>query len=379
MAKAAAKPAAAKAEKSAGFHAVIGSDDGAVKEAARRVAETLAPVSLDDISTEIIDGAVDGSGAAQQAIYATINALQTPPFFGGEKFVWLKSASFLADTVTGRSNAVLEALEGLTEVLKLGVAADTRFLVSAVDVDKRRSFVKTLTKLGTVQVFDRIDSSKAGWEEGAAELVQERAGALRLRFEEEAMQLFTLFTGGDTRIIANELEKIDLFLGADDRRVSLETVRLLVSRSRAGVIFELGGAVQERDLERALQLLSDLLEDGETAIGILLVAIVPTIRNLLLVRDLSDTQKLPKGGNAFRFGDVLARLPAEATAHLPKKKDGTLNTYALGFAAVHAHRYTVSELRSALKAAVEANVALVTSGVEARTILEQLLVRVLAR
>ena len=246
MAKAAAKPKAAAPATT--FHAVIGSDDGAVKEAARRVAETLAPVSLDDISTEIIDGAVDGSGAAQQAIYATINALQTPPFFGGEKFVWLKSASFLADTVTGRSNAVLEALEGLTEVLKLGVAADTRFLVSAVDVDKRRSFVKTLTKLGTVQVFDRIDSSKAGWEEGAAELVQERAGALRLRFEEEAMQLFTLFTGGDTRIIANELEKIDLFLGADDRRVTLETVRLLVSRSRAGVIFELGGAVQELSL-----------------------------------------------------------------------------------------------------------------------------------
>ncbi|MBS0660614.1 MAG: DNA polymerase III subunit delta [Verrucomicrobia bacterium] len=375
----AAKSAPAKAEKSAGFHAVIGSDDGAVKEAARRLAETLAPVSLDDISTEIIDGAVDGSGAAQQAIYATINALQTPPFFGGEKFVWLKSASFLADTVTGRSNAVLEALEGLAEVLKLGLSGDTRFLVSAVDVDKRRSFVKTLTKLGTVQVFDRIDSSKTGWEEGAARLVEERADVLRLRFEEDALQLFTLFTGGDSRVIANELEKIDLYLGANNRRVTLEAVRLLVSRSRAGVIFELGSAVQERDLERALELLSDLLADGETPIGILLVAIVPTVRNLLLARDLLDTQKIPRGFNAFRFGDVLARLPEEATAHLPRKKDGSLNTYGLGFAAVHAHRYSLPELRSALKATVEANVALVTTGLEPRVILEQLLVKVLGR
>lgn len=378
MPKAAAKPVAAAA---ANFHAVIGSDDGAVKEAARKVALTLAPNgSLDDISSEIIDGAVDGAGNAQQAIYATINALQTPPFFGGEKFVWLKSASFLADSVTGRSNAVLEALEGLTEVLKIGVPADTKFLLSAVDVDKRRSFVKsTLGKLAQVQTFDRIDSSKTGWEEGAAELVTERAQALHLRFEEEARQLFTLFTGGDTRVIANELEKIDLFLGEGDRRVDLETVRLLVSRSRAGVIFELGGAVQERNLERALQLLSDLLEDGETAVGILLVAIVPTVRSLLLARDLLDTQKIPKGFNAFRFGDVLARLPAEAIAHLPRKKDGTVNTWGLGFAAVHAHRYNVAELREALRATVEANVALVTSSVEPRTILEQLLVRILAK
>ena len=51
-----------------------------------------------------------------------------------------------------------------------------------------------------------------------------------------------LLTGGDTRQIDNELEKIDTFLGKD-RGVHVELVRELVPLSRAGVIFELGNAL----------------------------------------------------------------------------------------------------------------------------------------
>src|SRR4029077_4850524 len=134
---------AARAPKSTAVtnvHAVVGNDDGAVKEAARARAEKLAPVSLEDLSTEVIDGAVDHADPAAERIYSTIAALQTLPFFGGAKLVWLKSASFLADDVLGRSNAVVEALEALAALLQAGVPADVQFLLSAVAVDKRRSF-----------------------------------------------------------------------------------------------------------------------------------------------------------------------------------------------------------------------------------------------
>jgi len=71
---------AARAPKSApgsNVHVVVGNDDGAVKEAARARAEKLAPVSLDDLSTEIIDGAVDHADTAAERVYSTIGALQT--------------------------------------------------------------------------------------------------------------------------------------------------------------------------------------------------------------------------------------------------------------------------------------------------------------
>ena len=363
----------------ANVQAVVGKDDGAVKDAARALAEKLAPGPLDDLGTEIIDGAVTFADAAAERIYTTISALQTLPMFGGPKLVWLKSATFLADDVLGRSNAVIDALESLAGILQAGLPPDVRFLLSAVDVDKRRSFYKTLGKVGEVEVHDGVDNSRNGWEEKAAPLVAERSAVKGLRFQPEAERLFVLLTGGDARQIDNELEKIDLCLGTERRDVALDDVRQLVSRSRDGVIFELGDAIQRRNLKDALELVAHLLQQKETAVGILLVAIAPAIRNLLLVKDLQENHRVGRGGNPWQFGDVLMRLPAETTAHLPRKKDGSLNATGLGFAAQAAGRFTLAELQVGLRTCLEANLALVTTGTEPRIVLEQLLVRLLGR
>jgi DNA polymerase III subunit delta len=373
---------AARAPKSTAVtnvHAVVGNDDGAVKEAARARAEKLAPVSLEDLSTEVIDGAVDHADTAAERIYSTIAALQTLPFFGGAKLVWLKSASFLADDVLGRSNAVVEALEALAAFLQAGVPADVQFLLSAVEVDKRRSFYKTLGKVGQVEIHDGVDSAKQGWEEKAAGLVSQRVSLRKLRFEPDAEQLFILLTGGDARQIDNELEKIDVYLGATRRDVSADDVRALVSRSREGVIFELGDAIQRRNLEDALELVAQLLQQKESAIGILLASITPTVRNLLLTKDLQENHRLGRVANPFQFGDVLSRLPPEVTAHLPRKKDGGINAFGLGFAAQASGRYTLAELRAGLHACLDANLALVTTATEPQVVLEQLLVRLMGR
>ena len=42
--------------------------------------------------------------------------------------------------------------------------------------------------------------------------------------------------------------------------------------------------------------------------------------------------KLSRPQQPFFFGKTLEKLPESATAHLPRKKDGTVNTYALGLA-----------------------------------------------
>ena len=373
MAARAPKPATAT-----NVHAVIGNDDGAVKEAARARAEELAPESLEDLSTEVIDGAADHADTAAERIYSAIAALQTLSFLGNGKLVWLKSASFLADDVLGRSNAVIEALETLAGVLQAGLPADVKFLLSAVNVDKRRSFYKTLGKVGQVEVHDGVDSSRGGWEEKAVPLVTQRASKRKLRLDPEAERLFVFLTGGDARQIENELEKIDVYLGVERREVTQADVRQLVSHSREGVIFELGDAIQRRDLEDALGLLAQLLQQKESAIGILLAAIVPTVRNLLVIKDLQENHRLGRVANPFQFGDALARLPAESTAHLPRKKDGGINAYGLGFAAQATGRFSLAELRAGLRACLDANLALVTTGTEPGIVLQQLLVRLLA-
>ena len=365
--------------KAKNIFAIVGSDEGAVKAAARELADQLTPPDAGEFGLEVVDGAADNAATGAARVHETIAALRTLPFFGG-KLVWLKSANVLGDSPIGRSNGVLEALEELLALLKAGLPPEIRFLLSAPEPDKRRTFYKGLTKLADTQAFDRLDASRSGWEEEAAVVVEERARARGLDLTGEASELFTLLTGGDTRQIENELEKIDLFLGtAPERRVDADTVRRLVPMSRAGVIFELGNAISRRDLDGALALIDQLFYQGESAIGLLLVAIAPTVRNLLLVKDLQTRHRLGRPGSPFEFGKTIARLPEEATAHLPRKKDGTVNTFGLGFAAAEAHRYGLDELREGMSACLQANVQLVTGQLEPRLVLERAVIGLLQK
>jgi len=371
------KTKAKTAESESRIHAVVGSDESEVKRLAAELAAKLAPADAGEFGIEVIDGCADNVDQAVSRIRSAIEALQTLPFFGGGKLVWFKNANCLADSVIGRSAAVQGALEELADVFEAGLGQDVTLLISATETDKRRSFYKTLSKRAEVQVIDRLDSSRAGWEEEATEIVRRKAKAAKLQFDDDALDLFVLLTGGDTRQIDNELEKIDLHQDRD-RSVSVETVRELVPLSRAGVIFELGNALAACDLERALMLVKRLLDQGESAIGILLVAILPTVRNLLLAKDLMERHRLPRPHAPFSFISALNRLPAEATEHLPRKKDGTINGYALGLAAQHAHRFQTKKLIAGLEACLEANVRIVSSQLDHELILTEIVVKLLA-
>ncbi|MFN2541493.1 MAG: DNA polymerase III subunit delta [Chthoniobacterales bacterium] len=358
------------------IHAIVGSDEAEVKRVAAELAKELTPPGAGDFGLEIIDGAADNAEQAAARIRSTIEALNTLPFFGGAKVVWLKNANFLGDNQLSRAASVQSALEELTDAIEEGLAEGITLLVSATEVDKRRSFYKTLNKRAELQVFDKLDSTRSGWEEEATESVQRSAKKRKLRFENGALELFVLLTGGDTRQIENELEKIDIYLG-DKRAVDADVVRALVPLSRAGVIFELGNALAQRDLERALRLVRRLLDQGESAIGILLVAVLPTIRNLLMAKDLMERHRLARPHAPFHFISALNRLPAAATEHLPRKKDGSINAYALGIAAQNAHRFETAQLVDGMQACLAANLQLVTTQLEHELILTELVVKLL--
>jgi DNA polymerase III subunit delta len=366
------------------IYAVVGSDESEVKRVATGLAAKLTPPEAGDFGLEVIDGTADNAEQAAARIRSTIEALQTLPFFGSTKVVWLKNANFLGDTPVGRTASVQSALQELSDLINTDLGSDVIFLISATEVDKRRSFYKSLIKRAEIQIIERLDSSRSGWEEEATEIVRNRARKQKLQFDDDALDLFVLLTGGDTRQIDNELEKIDVFLGDHIAatavpRVDVDLVRELVPLSRAGVIFELSNALSTRDLELALTLVRRLLDQGESAIGILLVAIVPTIRNLLLAKDLMERHRLARPRAPFQFISAINRLPAEATEHLPRKRDGSINAYALGIAAQHAHRFETKHLIEAMQACLEANLQLVTSQLDHELILTEVVVKLLGR
>src|SRR5438874_12668649 len=108
-------------------YAVAGSDEAEVKRVAAELAEKLTPPEAGDFGLEIIDGVTENADQAAGRIRSTIEALQTLPFFGSTKVVWLKSANFLGDTQISCATSVQFALEELSDLIENGLGSDVTF------------------------------------------------------------------------------------------------------------------------------------------------------------------------------------------------------------------------------------------------------------
>jgi DNA polymerase-3 subunit delta len=359
------------------IYLIAGSDEAAVRKAAMKRVRELAP-DADAFGLEMIDGAAESVDAAIDRIQETIQALLTFPFFGGSKLVWLKNASFLADSGTGRSDHVLSALDKLCEILKAGLPEGISFLLSAPLADKRRAAYKLLSKLAITEVHDLPDVGFRGDEETIVEWTALRAREHDLQLAPDAVAVLAARVGLNALQLESELVKLETAFG-NMVQISADDVRLLVPQTREGGIFDLSDAIAKRDLRFALDTLGQLIHQGERGIGILLAAIVPTVRNLLLAKDLMGRHCLSPPSQPQFFAGALKRLSPDETAHLPRKKDGTLSTYLLGIAAINASHYTLAELEKAFTSCAAANQQLLSGSLTDDVIIGRLLIEVLSR
>jgi len=371
-----AAKAKAKLQKTGDFFAVVGSDDGLVREKALLLYNQLTGGVDDGFTHETIDGIADNSESACEICSSTVQALLTLPMFGGDKVVWLRNANFLADNVTGRSQRTEAGVESLRASLERGIPNGVKFLLTAQGVDKRRSFWKFIEKTADVQVHDRIDTSRDDWQDQVASLVTKRAKELNLHFHPDALVLFVMLAGEQSQQIGNELEKLDLFLGEERREVTEDDVRVLVPLSRAAVVFEIGKAIQLGNAVRAIQLIDQQLEADESAIGIMRASIIGVVRNLFMAKLIIEKFKVPTG-NYSAFSAGLNRLAEADRAWLPQKKDGSgVNVFPIFLASDNAKNFDLAGLQHVMEATLKADQALVTTGLDHRLVLHRLIVEI---
>ncbi|MFT3990050.1 MAG: hypothetical protein QM680_01450 [Luteolibacter sp.] len=374
----AAKPKSSPSANNGNFFAVVGSDEGLVREKALQLYNQLTGGVDDGFTHETVDGIADNSDSAYEICASTVQALLTVPMFGGDKVVWLRNANFLGDNVTGRSQRTESGVESLRATLENGLPDGVKFLLTAQGVDKRRGFWKFIEKSAQVQVYDRIDTSRDDWQDQVGALVSRRAEELKLSFEPDALALFVLLAGEQSQQIGNELEKLDLYLGTERREITEDDVRLLVPLSRAAVVFEIGKAIQQGNAARAIQLIDQQLEADESAIGIMRASIIGVVRNLFMARLILDKFNVSPA-NYQSFAGALNRLPEADRAWLPQKKDGSgVNVFPIFLAAPNAVNFDISGLLGVLDATLKADQALVTTGLDERLVLHRLIAEISA-
>src|SRR5208283_2967753 len=145
---------------------ICGEDEFAVKQRARQLYQQWCD-ELGGMDHETIEAAVSNSGEALAAMARLREALQTLPFFGSGKVIWLRDCNFLGDERAASASDVTETLNDLAGELKNFKWSGVRLLISAGKVDKRKTFFKTLDQIGTVENFSGWSVDDRDWAERA--------------------------------------------------------------------------------------------------------------------------------------------------------------------------------------------------------------------
>ena len=360
---------------------VFGEDDFAVKQRARQVYQQWAE-ELGGMDHEIIDAAVTNSEQALKALAKLREALQTLPFFGGGKVVWLQNVSFLADDRTSSSSAVTETLGEIAQELKEFAWQNVRLLISAGKVDKRKVFFKTLDKLGSVETFAAWSVDDKDWA-GQAEAWASKAIRTRQKnISDEALAELISRTGPNARLLETEVEKLSLYVGTR-KDIGMEDVTAICTRNKMARAFALGDALGDRDLPRLLKRLDEELwetkfDKDKSEIG-LLYGLISKIRALLLLKEMLREGWIKPDADYTRFKAQLEHVPADKLPTDRRFNPLALNPYVLYKALPQVKQYSQSELVRAMDLLLDCNRRLVSSGTEKSLVLQQALVQIAGR
>lgn len=159
---------------------------------------------------------------------------------------------------------------------------ESTVLIVLVDgaLDAAHPLVKAASQHGKV-IQSTLPKGKAleSW-------ISKRAKGLGVNIAPDAAQLLANFIGNQLRLLANELEKLATYVG-EGGTIRSDDVRRLSAQVQEARIFDLTDALAQRNRKQALDILHDLLADGEPPLR-LISTITSQVRSLLLVKELAQ-------------------------------------------------------------------------------------------
>jgi DNA polymerase-3 subunit delta len=369
------KPPAAA---SAPVRLVCGEDDFNVKQRAREIFQKWSE-ELGGMDHETIDAQVSNSGEALKALARLREGLNTLPFFGGGKVVWFQNCNFLADDRTASSQSVTETLAELAAELKDFPWQNIRLLVSAGKVDKRKTFYKTLEKIGDVETFAALSIDDKDWASKAEDHALRQLKALKKTIGDEALSEIVNNVGPNLRQLSSEVEKLALYVG-ERPRIEVDDVDAIVTRNKQARAFALGDALGDRDLPRLLRCLDEEMwemkfDGNRSEIG-LLYGLISKIRAMIFLKEMQRETWVRSDGDYSRFKTQLERIPADKLPQDRRFNPLALNPYILFKALPHARRYSTEELVRAMELLLQCNQRLISSSLDDKLVLQQTLVEI---
>lgn len=156
----------------------------------------------------------------------------------------------------------------------------TTFVLTAESLDKRKKSYKKLSEAAVVVELKRP------YENQVVDWIDYLAYRLGLKLNREAAQLLKQFVGANLTELNNELVKLRDYIG-ERKEVEPADVLQVVSQTRVDRIFDLTDAIGRRDKVHALHSLANLLEHGQSEVGVLAMI----TRHFRILSQLKDGQR----------------------------------------------------------------------------------------
>ncbi len=358
---------------------VCGEDEFAVKQRAKELFQQWS-TECGGFGDDTIDGSVGNGGEALAALRKFREAMQTLPFFGSAKVVWLRDCNFLADDRVSKSQLVTETLAQTADELKaFDWNGSVRVLISAGKVDKRRGFYKTIEKLGTVESLAGWSVEDRDWAEQAELWARKTIRARQKEMDEDALAALVSSVGPHARLLASEVEKVCLYVG-DRPRITAEDVATICTRNKTARAFAVADALGDRDLPKLLKRLDEELWDmqfdrDKSEIG-LLYGLITKVRAMLFTREMVREGWVKADADYGRFKAQLDRVPADQLPSEKRFNPLAMHPYVLHRAMQQSRNYSSAELIRAMNILLECNRRLVSSGLDESLVLQQALAQI---
>lgn len=353
---------------------IAGDDEFLVTRSGKEAFAKLCQEQGEACTPEIIDAQAQNVGEVETAIQRFNESVQTLSLFGDAKVVWLKSVNFISDSQTGRAEGAKKQLTWLLEILESLDPHSTSVLITAFPVDRRRKEYKTLQALGN-STF--LESGGAGKDA----LVNATCKDLEVTLTRDAQGLLLAKTGGQARLIVQELTKLRTYLGKAGR-IDESLVLELVPDAGESDFFEVAEAFYKKNLSLSLDALKRHFFNHKEARP-LLSTLQGRNRLMIQLRTLLDAGTIRVGARGIdktSFESAKRTYAAHYAGddHKTNTNVFTQNTWYLGKLAEQAKRFPLKKLVSFQREFAHAFEQILSRPQEQEAVMRELAIRCLS-
>jgi DNA polymerase III subunit delta len=261
------------------MYLLVGDEAFFRKQCRDAVLKTLVPNDLRDFSLHEFD-------LAEMAIVDVLDAARTPSLMAPFQVIFVRGVKVLYGR--GSHDKEFAAIEEYAknpnpDALLIFVAdhinipADVRRM-ELQDKDRYERIRETLGEFCQIVELARVDEGEA------VKWATETAAAEQVKIDQDAARELVDALGGDMMLVANELEKLILYVGVK-KKITLGDVETMVLAAKQRSLYELTDAISAHDRMKALAIMDAMLSTGdgdEAAIGHLYM-LAKTFRQMLVI------------------------------------------------------------------------------------------------